>query len=513
MRHVGSLGLALCAFVACGCISKETHTRTLGQLESERNDKAALEARLADLKQRLAQVDDDRGVMREELLGTQTRLDGSNDAVARLQQSLYVERDAKRGLEERLEQMGVELHHAGQATASARRDRDQLQTRNDALKDELAETNHALDEAIARIETLQQANDGLTAAVTGARDRARDLQSKLDAEQAQVASLQEDNLRLLSGTSTAKDEIDRLQKRAGEPESASSRAADLEQRLVDRDQEIGHLRQTVSDRDTLAAKAADLAATLHDAQQRLTRLTDEAAELAEERDRLSQERQHLSSQLAQLRQDKNRLSQAEHALLSKLQQEQERLAAEAAEKVRLEQERVAKEEEIRRLTHAQDDLSQSFQDEIAKGHITIQRVRDRLTINMIDQVLFDSGRADIKPEGRTVLKRVSEVVAAMSDKQIRIEGHTDNVPIGPKIKERFASNWELSTARATSVVHYLLETGGINRQIISVAGYADTRPVAGNETDEGKASNRRIEIVLYPKDLKEIVEDLRADAQ
>ena len=94
------------------------------------------------------------------------------------------------------------------------------------------------------------------------------------------------------------------------------------------------------------------------------------------------------------------------------------------------------------------------------------------------------------------------------DKQIRIEGHTDNVPIGVKLRERFATNWELSTARATSVVRYLIEEGGIDRTAISAGGYADTRPVEGNDTEGGKAANRRIEIVLYPKDLADIV---RAD--
>jgi chemotaxis protein MotB len=74
-----------------------------------------------------------------------------------------------------------------------------------------------------------------------------------------------------------------------------------------------------------------------------------------------------------------------------------------------------------------------------------------------------------------------------------------------KLREKFATNWELSTARATSVVRYLIEEGGIDRTMISAGGYADTRPVESNDTEAGKSSNRRIEIVLYPKDLAEIV--------
>jgi chemotaxis protein MotB len=82
------------------------------------------------------------------------------------------------------------------------------------------------------------------------------------------------------------------------------------------------------------------------------------------------------------------------------------------------------------------------------------------------------------------------------------------VPISTKLQDRFQTNWELSTARATTVVRYLIDQGGVDREQLSAVGYADTRPVATNETDEGRSSNRRIEIVLYPKDLTQIVGQL-----
>ena len=162
--------------------------------------------------------------------------------------------------------------------------------------------------------------------------------------------------------------------------------------------------------------------------------------------------------------------------------------------------KTGKEEEINRLTRTQEELSKSLQDEISKGNITIQQVRDHLTINMVDRVLFDSGQAQVKPAGVKVLKPVSDILNKISDKQIRIEGHTDNLNISPKLQDRFKTNWELSTARATTVVRYLIDQGGVDRQHLSAVGYADTHPLASNETEQGRASNRRIEIVLYPKD-------------
>ena len=149
-----------------------------------------------------------------------------------------------------------------------------------------------------------------------------------------------------------------------------------------------------------------------------------------------------------------------------------------------------------------------MQDEISKGNITIQQVRDQLTINMVDRVLFDSGQAQVKPAGIKVLKQVGDVLNKITDKQIRIEGHTDNVPISAKLQDKFKTNWELSTARATNVVRYLIDQGGVGRQHLSAVGYAETRPIASNDTDEGRSSNRRIEIVLHPKDFSKITGQL-----
>jgi len=230
---------------------------------------------------------------------------------------------------------------------------------------------------------------------------------------------------------------------------------------------------------------------------------------------LDKEKEQMTAALTQARAQAQQLMSGAAAaqeeitrLQTALQQEKERLKAEEAEKASLERERAAKEAEIQRLTKTHADLTRSLEAEIAKGNIRIQQVRDRLTINMVDKVLFDSGRADVKPAGLKVLKQVSDILKNVTDKQIRIEGHTDNVPIGAKIKERFPTNWELSTARATSVIRYLIENGGVGRANISAGGYADTRPVASNDTEEGRTSNRRIEIVLYPKDLSEIASQI-----
>ncbi len=254
-------------------------------------------------------------------------------------------------------------------------------------------------------------------------------------------------------------------------------------------------KQAAAEADSLKNQLADVNARIAalmsgttTAQDEIARLQKRAGELEAETARAND----LAKQLSGREQDLN-----------------ERLKAEAAEKARLEKERAAKEAEIQRLTQTHAELTKSLEAEIAKGDIKIKQVRDRLTINMVDRVLFDSGQSQVKPAGLQVLKQVSDILKNVTDKQIRIEGHTDNVPIGVKLRGRFPTNWELSTARATSVVRYLIEDGGVDRANLLAVGYADTRPLVANDTEEGRTANRRIEIALYPKDLSEIASQLK----
>jgi chemotaxis protein MotB len=148
-------------------------------------------------------------------------------------------------------------------------------------------------------------------------------------------------------------------------------------------------------------------------------------------------------------------------------------------------------------TYAQ--MIEKMKSEIAEGQVTITELKGRLTVNMVDAILFDSGKADIKPEGRQVLQKVVEVIGQVEDKAIRVEGHTDNVKISPALARAFASNWELSAARAVNVTRYLQRLG-VDPTLLSAVAYGEYRPVSENETPEGRAKNRRIEIVLVPRD-------------
>ena len=157
-----------------------------------------------------------------------------------------------------------------------------------------------------------------------------------------------------------------------------------------------------------------------------------------------------------------------------------------------------KEEELEKLKSTYDELVNSLKGEIEAGEIQIRRMKDRLSVNLESKVLFDSGRADLKATGINVLRKVGAQLDKIEDKRIQIEGHTDDDPIGGSLQKIYPTNWELSTARALAVVHFLQDEVGIAAERLSGAGYGEFQPAASNDTREGKAVNRRIEIVLLP---------------
>lgn len=164
----------------------------------------------------------------------------------------------------------------------------------------------------------------------------------------------------------------------------------------------------------------------------------------------------------------------------------------------LKREVAAKEKELADLRATQQELVEGLKKEIAARQIQVERVRDRLRVELVEEVLFDSGNSMIKPAGLEVLKRVGVILKKAENRNIDVEGHTDNVPISTELAKRYPTNWELSTARATNVARFLQDTVKIDPKLLSATGYSEYRPRAPNDTAEGRQKNRRIEILLGP---------------
>jgi chemotaxis protein MotB len=200
---------------------------------------------------------------------------------------------------------------------------------------------------------------------------------------------------------------------------------------------------------------------------------EQASKLAQARD----ENAKLSSRVVELDRERTELEAAAASLKSTVEQKDEALAE---------------------LTKTQEELAQKLQAEIQKGDVLIKQREGELVVDLVDQIVFDSGEAEINDQGKAVLRKVGETFLNVPDKVIQVGGHTDNVPISPKLIDKFPSNWELSAERAINVVRFLQDEVKIPGQRLMAAGFAEFRPTASNKTSQGRHRNRRIEVVLLP---------------
>jgi chemotaxis protein MotB len=208
---------------------------------------------------------------------------------------------------------------------------------------------------------------------------------------------------------------------------------------------------------------------------RIQTLQAEADAATQKSDALAQERSALATERAALEERLAQLQEREKALGSALQQ---------------------REEEAENLKATYDGLLGSLKKELEAGQIQVQQLRDGLSVNVAQEILFASGSAALDQGGNEVLRRVAEQLK-QTNYQVVVTGHTDNKPIGRGLVARYPTNWELAGARAASVVRLFVEAGLPSSRLLA-ASLGETRPVASNDTPDGRAKNRRIEIRLRP---------------
>lgn len=156
------------------------------------------------------------------------------------------------------------------------------------------------------------------------------------------------------------------------------------------------------------------------------------------------------------------------------------------------------EQEKAAVSQSSKGLEDQLRSELQSKDIAISKLQGKLTLTILDRVMFDSGEAQLKPGGAAVMHQIAQFLAQHPDVKIQVVGHTDNIPIHTA---RFPSNWELSVARALAAVHYLTERAGVAPTRVSAAGCGEFRPIADNRTPDGRARNRRIAITLLPDEL------------
>jgi len=164
-----------------------------------------------------------------------------------------------------------------------------------------------------------------------------------------------------------------------------------------------------------------------------------------------------------------------------------------------------RQEEQEQFAQVKRSLERKLSGQIADDQVSLRMSEGGLVIVLSDQILFDSGKAEIKQQAYTVLDKVASVIKKeVPSKDIGISGHTDNVPI---THSKWKSNWELSSARALNVLHYM-ENDGVDADRLSATGYGEYRPVSTSNTAKARAENRRVEIVILPEFMEENAEDI-----
>ncbi|MDP8264587.1 MAG: OmpA family protein [Candidatus Aceula lacicola] len=157
--------------------------------------------------------------------------------------------------------------------------------------------------------------------------------------------------------------------------------------------------------------------------------------------------------------------------------------------------------ELSSLERAKQELESKLKGEIDDRQVSVEMLERGLVITFVSEVLFDSGKAKLRGDSLEKLDKVSDVLkTTVKDLDVGIEGHTDNVPIK---YSGWKSNWELSSARAMSVLHYLVDDDGVNPGRLAATGYGEFRSIVSNETKKGRQENRRVEIVILPNTVKE----------
>ena len=262
----------------------------------------------------------------------------------------------------------------------------------------------------------------------------------------------------------------------------------------------------------------DLRATKSKYEGELTDLRSDFNKLSAERDGLKKELELLNDKYEDLKNSYDALdansssalsenSKRNRELLLALEEKEKKLTSEQERLTKLQKDLAARSkriEELEGLIAAKDAKMNALKTAVSnaltnfegKG-LTVEQRDGKVYVSMENKLLFSSGSWTVNAEGKKAVQQLGSVLAQNPDIAVLIEGHTDNVPYGGN--GQLTDNWDLSTKRATSIVHILRENSGIDPQNLTAAGRGEFAPVASNATAEGKSKNRRIEVILTPK--------------
>jgi len=302
-----------------------------------------------------------------------------------------------------------------------------------------------------------------------------DTKDTLQISEKNLSDLNEKLTQLNQETSVLQDQVRKNAQSLKELESAKELISELENAITMKDQVISELEKMIRifQKDLEQEKKTKVAL--------FTDLVSKNALITELQERLQGAQSHILSLKDEISKDQNEIEGLEGKLLA------------------LKGEKATAERRIGQLKSTYEDLISDLKQQIENQEVTIKAFEEKISVIFVDRILFEFAKATISAEGRVILKRVGEILKKVQARKIRVVGHSDNIPILPAYQHKFPSNWELSSARAAAVVCYFQKTTGLHPGNLEAAGRSFYDPVASNETPEGRAQNRRVEIIIAPK--------------
>ncbi|MAN26870.1 OmpA family protein [Mesonia sp.] len=294
---------------------------------------------------------------------------------------------------------------------------------------------------------------------------------------------------------------------------------ELEDRFAELEKKNENLRNDLSDcEDFNTSQTAELGTLEKELQQE----KEEKNQLQKEYDQLTGAHNNLQDSYNALEKNSSSAlaenSRQNRELLAQLEEKEKALAKEQARLDKLQKDLEARSnriDELEGMIAAKDAKMQALKNSISKAltdfegkGLTVEQRNGKVYVSMENKLLFSSGSWAVGSQGRPAVKQLGTVLAQNPDINVLIEGHTDNDPYGGN--GPLQDNWDLSTKRATAIVHILQENSSIDPNRLTAAGRGEFVPVASNETTEGKAKNRRIEVILTPKldEISELLNDM-----
>ena len=304
----------------------------------------------------------------------------------------------------------------------------------------------------------------------------------------------------------AKQYKELAEKRETEIKTLQASKKALDEELNKTKQEKKVLDDKVKNQEqTLAQEKAEQMKAIEDAKAQMeAEIQQKSQAVAQSAIDVVKERSDLESQI----------NAAHHAnmLLKKESKEKETMIEELNQDIETltqQMDQIAREKEIKNLESEQsqanpaivaieENLAALLGAEMSKDEVRIQNEKERIVIRLPQRKIFNSAHAYIMSSGFKILDKVASALNKMPNTRVQISGHTDNQPVGSELRSKYPTNWELSTARAVSVLRYLVDNLHMDASRISAVGYGSQHPIASNKTPKGREKNRRVEFVILP---------------